>query len=70
MPNSWPIPISSTPDSKPGRYSGRGTSLLTLDHVIAFYLEVELNVTDIHHRYFCEKHGECFLAITELVDLA
>nr|WP_241148227.1 SymE family type I addiction module toxin [Xanthomonas axonopodis] len=24
MPNSWPIPISSTPDSKPGRYSGRG----------------------------------------------
>ncbi|MGQ5243467.1 hypothetical protein ACULL0_06600, partial [Xanthomonas arboricola pv. corylina] len=24
MPNIWPTPISSTPDSKPGRYSGRG----------------------------------------------
>ncbi|WP_152412650.1 pilus assembly protein [Xanthomonas phaseoli] len=24
MPNSWPTPLSSTPDSKPGRYSGRG----------------------------------------------
>nr|MDN0218099.1 hypothetical protein [Xanthomonas arboricola pv. corylina] len=23
-PNIWPTPISSTPDSKPGRYSGRG----------------------------------------------
>ncbi|APO94188.1 hypothetical protein BI313_05865 [Xanthomonas vesicatoria] len=24
MPNIWQTPISSTPDSKPGRYSGRG----------------------------------------------
>ncbi|MEA9675860.1 hypothetical protein VDF37_14505, partial [Xanthomonas campestris pv. raphani] len=23
-PNIWQTPISSTPDSKPGRYSGRG----------------------------------------------
>ncbi|WP_425479771.1 hypothetical protein, partial [Xanthomonas dyei] len=24
MPNIWQTPISSTPDSKPDRYSGRG----------------------------------------------
>ncbi|PPU00291.1 hypothetical protein XarbCFBP7408_12095 [Xanthomonas arboricola pv. guizotiae] len=24
MPNIWQTPISSAPDSKPGRYSGRG----------------------------------------------
>ncbi|MFC3277475.1 hypothetical protein ACFOHQ_08135 [Xanthomonas fragariae] len=27
MPNIWQTPISSGPDSKPGRYSGRGTSI-------------------------------------------
>ncbi|PPU91277.1 hypothetical protein XpopCFBP1817_14390 [Xanthomonas populi] len=24
MPNIWPTPLSFPPDSKPGRYSGRG----------------------------------------------
>ncbi|ASY89799.1 hypothetical protein CIW72_17015 [Xanthomonas citri pv. malvacearum] len=30
MPNIWQTPISSTPDSKRGRYSGRGDVARTL----------------------------------------
>ncbi|WDK32715.1 site-specific integrase [Xanthomonas campestris] len=45
MPNIWQTPISSTPDSKPGRYSGRGDvadpkNISTTEHSLKLLLGV------------------------------
>ncbi|MEB2250476.1 hypothetical protein VDS44_21720, partial [Xanthomonas campestris pv. campestris] len=41
-PNIWQTPISSTPDSKPGRYSGRGDVAYDKDEAGSHIREMSL----------------------------